>query len=736
MIKETPTNIGQNKNVLNNKCVTGQHTTSKSESTTEFVTLLETIKANDLEVQAHRNLQLEVVGQPLSMEESEPAKIVNTDLNVVLDKNIETPKSNYSDLIPSSNTQHSSNSRQPSSSLSRTDFVQKEGAQYIELDRKSLLSKTKELDLKKSKQEEVTDQLNTVNTPSLSNQFSTTEKHGEEHVSVIIKKISNEISVIHVDKKENNIETTVTQTVSSNSEDNERQDIIESDSSDKEKYEKLPAALPTKEIQKIEVREENQKIKRPIFKGFEDGTEIADSISYKKLRIEEVKVDETTNKKMVSEHRILESSQLQSPSERITEKVKDKGVEGNAYSTATKNSIQIDEEIESTKSPDSRIEIKKYEITKSALDSSSNTLNLYQDKLNQDEVSYNTIARKNLKVQKREIPFSQPLVNTDDNSINEFGEVRFVYKNQGDTNELNVVSNMTKFKFHSENGVTSLPTQNNRMLTLYESKTPELIQFIRSVKVDEVNPKQNKSNQNKESKISKDDVRLQLLSSVERPELEVLDKAKGNVNRLAKTENIISAIPTLTHEQEVLLKEFMMDTAPVKDQKTNEKDWLGYLRLGELPTSNVAARKALITNFSKFLQQDMASSSRHNQQWQKHSFNIGNGDIIDMKTKNIDGIIHVKLAASNPELSRLILLMEQEIKDHLKEKLEIDLDLQFENKNQESFSDSFNNDGFDRKKTKKTHFKSNSKNVTSQEVAHHESISIRHFGYNQMEWTI
>ena len=205
---------------------------------------------------------------------------------------------------------------------------------------------------------------------------------------------------------------------------------------------------------------------------------------------------------------------------------------------------------------------------------------------------------------------------------------------------------------------------------------------------------------------------------------------------LDKKIQVFNSTVGLSNEQEAMLKELMLESFRGENQNVKETNLLGYLRLSELPIINASARRALTSNFAKILQQDMSASLKHNsEKWQKHSFRLEDGNNINMTSKNIDGILHIKLAASNPELNRLLMSMEQEIREHLKEELSLELDLQFENREQGAFSDALGNNSdegnknWNRKESEITDDNSNQRTVNSLES------SIRNFGYNQMEWT-
>lgn len=235
------------------------------------------------------------------------------------------------------------------------------------------------------------------------------------------------------------------------------------------------------------------------------------------------------------------------------------------------------------------------------------------------------------------------------------------------------------------------------------------------------------------------EARLKLLNESER--LDVLSSRDIKIGEytshtMDKKIQFFNSTVGLSNEQEAMLKELMLESFRGENQNVKETNLLGYLRLSELPIINASARRALTSNFAKILQQDMSASLKHNnEKWQKHSFRLEDGNNINMTSKNIDGILHIKLAASNPELNRLLVSMEQEIREHLKEELSLELDLQFENREQGAFSDALGNNSdegdnnWNRKESEITDENSNQRTVNSLES------SIRNFGYNQMEWT-
>ncbi len=272
-----------------------------------------------------------------------------------------------------------------------------------------------------------------------------------------------------------------------------------------------------------------------------------------------------------------------------------------------------------------------------------------------------------------------------------------------------------------------------------EVKSSELVQFIQANKSEIIPLKDAKKTKYALSMSEQGEARLKLLKESER--IDVLSSRDMKIGEytshtLDKKIQFFNSTVGLSNEQEAMLKELMLESFRGENQNVKETNLLGYLRLSELPIINASARRALTSNFAKILQQDMSASLKHNsEKWQKHSFRLEDGNNINMTSKNIDGILHIKLAASNPELNRLLMSMEQEIREHLKEELSLELDLQFENREQGAFSDALGNNSdegnknWNRKESEITDDNSNQRTVNSLES------SIRNFGYNQMEWT-
>ncbi len=270
------------------------------------------------------------------------------------------------------------------------------------------------------------------------------------------------------------------------------------------------------------------------------------------------------------------------------------------------------------------------------------------------------------------------------------------------------------------------------------TKNPELIQFIQNHKTEVIKPKEAKEQRFALSQTEQAETRLRLLVDSVRPEiLSNREAPVGFITTHTLDEKIQFFNPTMTlsNDQEALLKEFMVESIQGKDQKAADQNTLGFLRLGELPIANSTARRSIINSFSNVLKQEMSSSLRQEEQWQKHSFKLDDGNNINMTTRNIDGVLQIKLVASNPELNRLLMSMEQEIKDHLKEELNLELDLQFTGNQNEEFSSVFGDSSDNKKQSWNQSGSGQNNEDQNKEDVRGLQPSIRSFGYNQMEWT-
>ncbi|MTI86484.1 MAG: hypothetical protein FH748_00795 [Balneolaceae bacterium] len=200
----------------------------------------------------------------------------------------------------------------------------------------------------------------------------------------------------------------------------------------------------------------------------------------------------------------------------------------------------------------------------------------------------------------------------------------------------------------------------------------------------------------------------------------------------------ILSSPKLKGEQETQLKEQMPEASELKDSKGNEQQSIGSTRLGEMSISNISIRRNVLPGLTRTMLKASSSEKPMPAKWQKHSFELDDGKNIQMSTRNVDGVIQVKLASSSMELTKLMQKHVQEIKSHLEQECEINIDLQFENQEGQNmsnfFGDSSSSNG--RGESGKGMGNNADERTAPKEADQTLKQSVRKFGYNQMEWTV
>lgn len=283
-------------------------------------------------------------------------------------------------------------------------------------------------------------------------------------------------------------------------------------------------------------------------------------------------------------------------------------------------------------------------------------------------------------------------------------------------------------------------TETNFPLSFATTQSSEILQVIQQNKALAKVTKEVKSHRFALSKDEQAETRLKLLVDSVRPEILSSRELPADLITSTTTEvdhagfQMVSG--AITNEQELMLKELMVETTSGKEVKNSESNSLGFIRLNELPLMNTAARRSVVSSFGKVLQESVKTDQANKtEQWQKHTFKLEEGNSIDLTTRNIDGVLHIKLAASNPELNRLLQSMEQEIKDHLKEELNLELDLQFDQSKGENDAEGLQKGILSEKMKLAANQARELQQGESVKTNSGLSPSIRSFGYNQMEWT-
>lgn len=189
-------------------------------------------------------------------------------------------------------------------------------------------------------------------------------------------------------------------------------------------------------------------------------------------------------------------------------------------------------------------------------------------------------------------------------------------------------------------------------------------------------------------------------------------------------------------KEEVSFKEHFKEVSDT-DPNRAEESLSGLMKLGELNISNVMLRDRVVPGLSRAVQQTASAPKAEQAEWQQHVFEMEDGQKVEMSTRNVDGVIQVKIASGNSELGRLIQMYSEEIREYLEQECEVSVDLQFEDQTGSAGSsedgsagnNGSNEQGFRGRGVRDTEGLSRQQEQKIQN-------SIRRFGYNRMEWTV
>lgn len=271
-------------------------------------------------------------------------------------------------------------------------------------------------------------------------------------------------------------------------------------------------------------------------------------------------------------------------------------------------------------------------------------------------------------------------------------------------------------------------------------KKPELMQLIQNTKVDMLKNKAGKEQRFVLSTSEQADTRMQLVSNIVRAEETATREAQNQFTVLTSADQeSFDFNPSLTilDEQEQMLNDLMVESLEVKASKSFDQQLQGYIRLGEMPVTNMNLRRSINMGLTNILQKEVnGEKATENTTWQKHSFKLEDGNSLNLNTRNVDGVLHIKLIASNPELARLIQYNEMDIREHLESELKVSVELQF-NGGEEDTAANFFEQSESGKQNGRNHLTSAGPVKAEAQVTNQSmKPSIRNFGYNQMEWIV
>lgn len=195
----------------------------------------------------------------------------------------------------------------------------------------------------------------------------------------------------------------------------------------------------------------------------------------------------------------------------------------------------------------------------------------------------------------------------------------------------------------------------------------------------------------------------------------------------------ISSEENSAEESILFWNKFGYEGSESLDDKKSNSLLIGLSRLSQIPIMNTTVRQQLLNGIAQGVQKS-TGTGKTAETWQKHTFSLENGKNVQISVRQIEGVLHLKLGSTNTELTKLLQINQQEIKDHLQKEFDIEVDLEFNQQDDEKSSEWF--DAMQGHRSSNRGYQSSS-GGTRGNVTDGQSTgrAVRNFGYNQMEWT-
>lgn len=187
-------------------------------------------------------------------------------------------------------------------------------------------------------------------------------------------------------------------------------------------------------------------------------------------------------------------------------------------------------------------------------------------------------------------------------------------------------------------------------------------------------------------------------------------------------------------EQEITWKSFAEESKAVdKQEKGHSSTSFSSFKLNQMPIANGSLRKNMLSGLKKSVMKAASKARKSPQQWQKHSFSLDDGKKVQLSVREVKGLLQVKMGSAHSDLNKIIQQNLQQIRNHLKQHFESEIDLQYDGSGRESeFSGESSGDN-DNRRRRSAEVMSNG--VESGNAVEAQGVSVRNFGYNRMEWT-
>lgn len=190
--------------------------------------------------------------------------------------------------------------------------------------------------------------------------------------------------------------------------------------------------------------------------------------------------------------------------------------------------------------------------------------------------------------------------------------------------------------------------------------------------------------------------------------------------------------------QQDLFKDIQLSSEEIPDLPEAEQQRQSSMRMGEFTIQNELVRRSILPSVSQVLSTATSEGKEMNAQWQKHRVELENGSNIRLSTRQVDGVIQLRIGSDNPELTKILQQNLDEIKARLEEEfdMKVELDLESNGSEQQASNGFFEQGDGSGKNRARTAFL-NREQSSAEEHKQSPTIehSVRRFGYNQMEWT-
>ncbi|MDZ7772882.1 MAG: hypothetical protein U5K31_09105 [Balneolaceae bacterium] len=94
--------------------------------------------------------------------------------------------------------------------------------------------------------------------------------------------------------------------------------------------------------------------------------------------------------------------------------------------------------------------------------------------------------------------------------------------------------------------------------------------------------------------------------------------------------------------------------------------------------TNSSSRQKLSVHIARAVRQEMQAGGKPESQWRHHRFLLDDGQSVNISFRQSEGAIQLQLGTGNTELNRLLQQHVEEIRQHLRQELDVDVDLEFQ----------------------------------------------------------